>query len=249
MLMEENNMIEQFKTVQAALDYIAPFEKWKDYSSTFEKYIDENLETYKNQHTEEYEKLKGDVIKYLTGKGTTWEKGQCSDHKNWHSHINHEVFSSLVELANVTNSISGLERLDEINKERFDSLVSWIYNRAILNIITGLKEKDFIPDENKESIENNADKIVRQLKCFKLKFKDEFDAKYKKEKGIEKIPEEKNSPDTNKFNFWNMMEANDFIKCLDDYINSKDRENHLLKKLFSFDYFYPYTITQENLLN
>ena len=223
MLMEENNMIEQFKTVQAALDYIAPFEKWKDYSSTFEKYIDENLETYKNQHTEEYKKIKDDVIKYLTKKGTTWEKGQFSDHKNWHSHINHEVFSSLVELANVTNSISGLERLDEINKERFDSLVSWIYDRAILNIITGLKKNDFIPDENKESIENNADKIVRQLKCFKLKFKDEFDAKYKKGKDIEKITEPHVNIDKGKLSFWNMIEANDFIKYLDDYISSEDR--------------------------
>ena len=249
MLMEENNMSEQFKTVKSALDYIEPFTKWKDYSSAFEEYIDENLETYKNQHAEEYKKIKDDVIKYLTEKGITWKKGEYSDHTSWYYHINHEVFSSLVELANVTNYISGLARLDEINKERFDVNISWIYDRAIPNIIKGLKEKEFIPDENKESIKNNADKIVRQLKCFKLKFKDEFDAKYKKEKGIEKIPELHVNIDKEKLNFWNMIEADDFIKCLDDYINSKDRENHLLKKLFSFDYFHEYTIRQKNLLD
>ena len=46
-----------------------------------------------------------------------------------------------------------------------------------------------------------------------------------------------------------MIEANDFMEYLDDYISSEDRENHLLKKLFSFDYFYEDAIRQKNLLN
>lgn len=249
MLMEENNMSEQFKTVQAALDYIAPFEKWKDYSSTFEKYIDENLETYKNQHAEEYKKIKDDVIKYLTGEGIT-EKETHKGGDKIYKHINVDVFNSLIDLSDAeVPKINGLcNSSASLKNEEFNGHLD-DYEQTVESIKTGLKKKKFILAENEESIRNNADKIVRHLKCFKLKFKDEFDAKYKKEKGIEKIPKEKNSPDTNKFNFWNMMEANDFIKYLDGYINSKDRENHLLKKLFSFDYFPELSIKQLGLLD
>lgn len=249
MLMEENNMIEQFKTVQAALDYIAPFEKWKDYSSTFEKHIDENLETYKNQHTEEYKKIKDDVIKYLTGEGIT-EKETHKGGDKIYEHINVDLFNSLIDLsgAKVHKISDVLDPSASLKEEEFKGHLN-DYKQTVESIKTGLKKKKFILAEDEESIKNNADKIVRHLECFKLKFKDEFDTKYKKEKGIEKIPERHVNIDKEKLDFWNMIEANDFIKCLDDYINSKDRENHLLKKLFSFDYFYPYTITQENLLN
>ncbi|MBQ9491249.1 MAG: hypothetical protein IJU86_00525 [Firmicutes bacterium] len=242
-------MSEQFKTVQAALDYIAPFEKWKDYSSAFEKYIDENLETYKNQHTEEYKKIKDDVIKYLTGEGIT-EKETHKDGDKIYEHINVDVFNSLIDLSSAkVHKISDvLDPSASLKEEEFKGHLN-DYKQTVESIKTGLKKKKFILAENEESIRNNADKIVRHLECFKLKFKDEFDNIYKKEKETEKIPKEKNSPDTNKFNFWNMIEANDFMEYLDDYINSKDRENHLLKKLFSFDYFPELSIKQLGLLD
>ena len=45
-----------------------------------------------------------------------------------------------------------------------------------------------------------------------------------------------------------MIEAKDFIEHLDDYIESGDKENHPLERLFSFDYFLETTIKQERLL-
>lgn len=249
MLMEENNMSEQFKTVQAALDYIAPFEKWKDYSSAFEKYIDENLETYKNQHTEEYKKIKDDVIKYLTGEGIT-EKETHKDGDKIYEHINVDVFNSLIDLSSAkVHKISDvLDPSASLKEEEFKGHLN-DYKQTVESIKTGLKKKKFILAENEESIRNNADKIVRHLECFKLKFKDEFDAKYKKEKGIKEIPQCIVSPEKSKFLFWNMIEAEDFMECLDDYINSKDKENHQLKKLFSFDYFPELSIKQLGLLD
>ena len=53
------------------------------------------------------------------------------------------------------------------------------YQETINNIKTGLKKEGFISGKNEEDIKNSADKIVRQLECFKLKSKDEFDVKYK----------------------------------------------------------------------
>ena len=249
MLMEENNMSEQFTSVEAALNYVKKFEDWKDYSSKFEKYIDENLETYKNQHAEEYEKIKDDVIKYLTGEGIT-EKEKHKDGDKIYEHINVDLFSSLINLsgAKVPDISDVCAKLASLEKEEFKGHLK-DYKQTVESIKTGLKEKKFILAENKESMKNNADEIVRHLKCFKLKFKDEFDAKYKKGKDIEKITEPHVNIDKRKLSFWYMIEANDFIKYLDDYISSEDRENHLLKKLFSFDYFYEYTIRQDTLLN
>ncbi len=112
-----------------------------------------------------------------------------------------------------------------------------------------MKKKKFILAENEESIRNNADKIVRHLECFKLKFKAEFDNIYKKEKETEEIPKWNGSSDNRRFNFWYILEAEDFIEYFDGYINSEDKANHLLKKLFSFDYFPESSIKQPDLLN
>ncbi len=56
------------------------------------------MENYKNQHAEEYEKLKGDVIKYLTGEGIAEKEIHESGDKIY-KHINVDVFNSLIGLS------------------------------------------------------------------------------------------------------------------------------------------------------
>ena len=83
-----------FKSVEEALEYIKPFEDWRNYSAAFEKYIDGNLENYKSQHAEEYVKIKNDVIKYLTGEGVT-EIETNKAGKKVYKHFNADVFALL----------------------------------------------------------------------------------------------------------------------------------------------------------